>query len=250
MHEAGSLDLRVVRHLCGTRLIGTGFCASQFCGNHDARHSPSAIPGESKMRIASSAVHRGGARRAQKLLLSGRAAHAGRPAAHNTPSTSAQTATMARNRVSDASARASSATLRTMTMPLCSERTGNIVLFLFFCQEMAVGQFELCEQFSPQGGPPRGGLHDQLSSLGWRPRRSGPRSLRVALGSQPVDAAGSLQPFVDFGFALEPLDISRLGSGIFGKNLPIILCYPLHFEGDSGFGHTSEYAPSGPSRKL
>ena len=86
------------------------------------------------MRIASGAVHRGSARRAQKLLLSGRAAHAAHPAAHNTPSTSAQTATMARNKVSDANARASSATLRTMTMRLWFERTGNIVLFLFFCQ--------------------------------------------------------------------------------------------------------------------
>jgi hypothetical protein len=31
--------------------------------------------------------------------------------------------------------------------------------------------------------------------------------------------------------------------------LPIILGDPLHFEGDSGFGHTVDYAPSGPGRK-
>src|SRR6202035_1789267 len=95
------------------------------------------------MRIASSAVHRGSTRRAQKLLPSDRDAHTGHPATHRTPSTSAQTATMARNRVSDANARASSVTARTMTMPLCFERTGNIVLFLFLCQEGVVGPFEL-----------------------------------------------------------------------------------------------------------
>ena len=77
----------------------------------------------------------------------------------------------------------------------------------------------------------------------------GPRLFRVALRSQPVDAAGSLHPFVDFGFALEPLDISRLGSRIFSEDLPIILGDPLHFEGDSGFAHTIEYAPSAPGRK-
>jgi len=77
----------------------------------------------------------------------------------------------------------------------------------------------------------------------------GPQSLRVALRSQPVDAAGSLQPFVDVGFALEALDISGFGAWIFREDLPIILCDPLHFEGDSGFAHTSEYAQSSPSRK-
>jgi hypothetical protein len=76
-----------------------------------------------------------------------------------------------------------------------------------------------------------------------------PRSLRVALGSQPVDAAGSLQPLVNLGFALEPLDVSRFGSRIFGEDLPIILGDPLHFEGDSGFGHVIDYAPSGLGRK-
>src|ERR1700722_13521447 len=76
-----------------------------------------------------------------------------------------------------------------------------------------------------------------------------PWSLRVALRPQPVDAAGSLQPFVNFGLALEPLDIARFGSGIFGEDLPIILGDPLHFEGDSGFCHTIDYAPSGLGRK-
>jgi hypothetical protein len=48
---------------------------------------------------------------------------------------------MARNRVSDASARASSVTARTMTMSLCIERTGNIVLFLFLCQDRVLAPF-------------------------------------------------------------------------------------------------------------
>src|SRR5580692_1644038 len=74
-------------------------------------------------------------------------------------------------------------------------------------------------------------------------------SLRVALRSEPIDAAGSLQPFVDVGFALEPFDISRFDARIFSEDLPIILVDPLHFEGDSGFGHTTQYAPSGLGRK-
>src|SRR6202030_3420181 len=149
MHEAWSLYLRVVRHLCGTGLSGRHFCASQFRGNHDARHLR--FQGDRRWGIASAAVHCGDARRAQKLLLSGRDVHAGHPAAHNTPSTSAQTATMAKNRVSDASARASSVTARTMTMPLCFERTGNIVLFLFYCQAAVVGHFILFWVLAPFG---------------------------------------------------------------------------------------------------
>ena len=78
----------------------------------------------------------------------------------------------------------------------------------------------------------------------------GTQSLRVALRSQPVDAAGSLQPFVDFGFALEPFDIPGLDARIFSEDLPIILGDALHFEGDSGFGHGIDYAPSGLGRKL
>jgi hypothetical protein len=78
----------------------------------------------------------------------------------------------------------------------------------------------------------------------WRPG-----SFRVALGSQPVDAAGALQPFVDLGFALESLDISWFGARIFREDLPIVLGDPLHFEGDSGFAHGIDYAPSGPGRK-
>jgi hypothetical protein len=97
--------------------------------------------GDRRWGIASGAVHRGGLSRTQKL--SPMPVLCRHRAAHSTPSTSAQTAIVARNRVSDANARASSATARTMTMPLCFERTGNIVLFLFSCQDGAVGQFKL-----------------------------------------------------------------------------------------------------------
>jgi hypothetical protein len=80
---------------------------------------------------------------AQETFAPGGAALTELRTAHSTPSTSAQTATMAKNRVSDANARASSVTARTMTMPLCFERTGNIVLLLFSCKQDVVGQFEL-----------------------------------------------------------------------------------------------------------
>ena len=48
-----------------------------------------------------------------------------------------------------------------------------------------------------------------------------------------------MQPFVDFGFALEPFDIPGFDARIFSEDLPIILGDALHFEGDSGFGHTT-----------
>jgi hypothetical protein len=51
------------------------------------------------------------------------------------------------------------------------------------------------------------------------------------------------------GFALEALDIPGFGFRIFSEDLPIVLCDPLHFEGDSGFAHTIDYAPSGLGRK-
>jgi hypothetical protein len=69
-------------------------------------------------------------------------------------------------------------------------------------------------------------------------------SLRVTLRSQPIDAAAALQPLVDFGFALEPFDVSRLGAGILGDDLPIALGYPLHFEGDTNLCHARRYARS------
>jgi len=77
----------------------------------------------------------------------------------------------------------------------------------------------------------------------------GAQSLRVALRPQPIDAAGSLQPFVDVGFALEPFDIPGFDARIFSEDLPILLGDALHFEGDSGFGHTTEYVPPAPGSK-
>ena len=58
-----------------------------------------------------------------------------------------------------------------------------------------------------------------------------------------------MQPFVDFGFALESFDIPGFDAGIFGEDLPIVLGDALHFEGDSGFGHTTEYVPLAPGSK-
>jgi len=78
---------------------------------------------------------------------------------------------------------------------------------------------------------------------------AGPYSLRVPLRSQPIDAAGSLQPFVDVGFALEPFDIPGFDARIFSEDLPILLGDALHFEGDSGFAHTIEHVPPGQGRK-
>ncbi len=80
-------------------------------------------------------------------------------------------------------------------------------------------------------------------------QRAGRCLLRVALRSQPIDAAGPLKPFVNFGFALEALDISRLGAGILGDDLPIALGDPLHFERHTNLSHACRYARSGQTGK-
>jgi len=54
------------------------------------------------------------------------------------------------------------------------------------------------------------------------------------LRSQPVDAAASIQPRVDLGFALEALDLARFKIRAGGDDLPVVLGNPLHFESDSG----------------
>src|ERR1700674_3886601 len=64
--------------------------------------------------------------------------------------------------------------------------------------------------------------------------------LRVALRSEPVDAAAARQPFVDLDLALEPLDVSNVGAGTVRLDLPVIRLDALHLEDDSGrfcFGH-------------
>jgi hypothetical protein len=58
-----------------------------------------------------------------------------------------------------------------------------------------------------------------------------------------------LKPLVNLGFAGQPLDVPRFGSRILSEDLPIILGYSLHFEGDSDFRHEAEYARAGQGRK-
>jgi hypothetical protein len=78
---------------------------------------------------------------------------------------------------------------------------------------------------------------------------SGVWLLRIALRSQPVDAARTVQPLIDLGFALESLDVSSLGAGIVSEDLPVVLGNPLHFKRDSGFAHANEYGSFGPDGK-
>jgi hypothetical protein len=54
-----------------------------------------------------------------------------------------------------------------------------------------------------------------------------------------------LEPLVNLGFGLEPLDVTNFGSGIVGFDLPIALRNALKFEDNPrGFAHEAEYAPS------
>src|SRR5208282_2791445 len=72
--------------------------------------------------------------------------------------------------------------------------------------------------------------------------RPGARSFRVALRSQPIDTAGSLQPLVGLGFALEPLDVADIGPRIMGLNLPVVLGDALVLEGNARFAHGRQHA--------
>jgi hypothetical protein len=74
-------------------------------------------------------------------------------------------------------------------------------------------------------------------------------SFRIALRSEPVYAARPLEPLIDFGFALETLDVANLGPRKVRLNLPIALGDPLHFENDARFCHRAEYEPFSPGRK-
>ena len=77
-------------------------------------------------------------------------------------------------------------------------------------------------------------------------------SFRVALRSEPVYAPGALHPFVNFGFARQPLDVSDFGTGTVSFDLPVAVCEALRFEDDRdfrGFGHGAEYALPGQGRK-
>jgi hypothetical protein len=72
-----------------------------------------------------------------------------------------------------------------------------------------------------------------------------PASLCVALRPQPIDATASLQPLIDFGLALEALDVANLGARIVSLDLPIVLGNALVFEFDLGFAHTAVIAAFG-----
>jgi hypothetical protein len=72
-----------------------------------------------------------------------------------------------------------------------------------------------------------------------------PPSFCVALRPQPIDATASLQPLVDFRFALKALDVANLGTRIVGLDLPLTLGDALVFEFDSGFAHAAVMAVFG-----
>jgi hypothetical protein len=57
-------------------------------------------------------------------------------------------------------------------------------------------------------------------------------SFRVALRSQPIYAQASLQPFIDFSFALKVLDVPNFGSGVVSLDFPIARRDAVVFEGD------------------
>ena len=68
-------------------------------------------------------------------------------------------------------------------------------------------------------------------------------SLRVALRSQPVYAAASLQPLINFGFALKARNVLSFGSGAVGLDFPVVLCLALVFEGNPRrFAHGTHMA--------
>jgi hypothetical protein len=81
-------------------------------------------------------------------------------------------------------------------------------------------------------------------------------SFRVALRSQPIYAPASLQPLINFSFALKPLNVPNFGSGVMSLDLPVALCDALVFENDPRrFAHGHQYAvvrnrPLGRSIRL
>ena len=69
--------------------------------------------------------------------------------------------------------------------------------------------------------------------------------LGVALGAKPGDTTVSVQPLVNIGLALEPLDAPVLGAWVLGNDLPIVFGYPLYPESDSGlFAHPALCKPA------
>jgi hypothetical protein len=71
----------------------------------------------------------------------------------------------------------------------------------------------------------------------------GAQSFRVALRPQPVYASTSLQPLVNFSFALKSLDVLNFGTGAMSLDLPVALCDALVFKDDPRrFTHGHQYA--------
>jgi hypothetical protein len=72
---------------------------------------------------------------------------------------------------------------------------------------------------------------------------------RVALRSQPVDAAASRHPLVDLFLALEPFDVADVDAWAVRLDLPVTFLDSLHFEGDArgfGFDHAVNMRRFGP----
>src|SRR5271156_58154 len=78
----------------------------------------------------------------------------------------------------------------------------------------------------------RAPIRDPFGPIPW-----GQSLFGVTLRPQPVDAAGTVQPLIDLGFALQPCDVASFGARILGDDLPIALRYALHFESDFEFCH-------------
>jgi hypothetical protein len=64
--------------------------------------------------------------------------------------------------------------------------------------------------------------------------------LGVAVSAKPIEAAGSRQPIVNVGLALEPFDPHGFDAWALGNDLPIAFGDAFHLECHSGgFGHAA-----------
>jgi hypothetical protein len=70
--------------------------------------------------------------------------------------------------------------------------------------------------------------------------------ISLALRSQPIDAAASVQPIINISLAFEAFDVPNFDSGVVGLNLPVVRRYSHHFKDNPGrFAHACQYAPDG-----
>jgi hypothetical protein len=65
--------------------------------------------------------------------------------------------------------------------------------------------------------------------------------LRVTLRTQPSDAAITVHPLVDFGFAFETLNVNRLDTRTLGHDIPIVFGNSHRFETYFCFSHALCY---------